>query len=114
MRGVYEKYLDSISKAGGNTIRVWVHTSGWKSPKFDNQGFATGEDTHSPIKELGELLDKAAEKNIFVIFCLWNAAVKPQEMIHLYSDDKKLESYINKVLKPLAAGLKNKTRSRNQ
>jgi len=100
--------LVSISKAGGNALRVWVHVDGGWSPKFDAQGFATGADTPSLIKELGQFLDKAAENNIFVILCLWNGAVKPQQMIHLFSDDKKLDSYIEKVLKPLVAGLKDK------
>ncbi|CAG2171133.1 unnamed protein product, partial [Oppiella nova] len=48
------------------------------------------------------------QHNVFVILCLWNLAVKPQQMLHLYTDQKKLDSYLEKVLKPLASGLKDK------
>lgn len=108
MRSKYEQAIDEVAKAGGNVIRVWVHIDGQWSPKFDSNGFATGADTNSLIAELGQLLDHAAQKNVFVILCLWNLAVKPQQMIHLYTDGAKLRSYLDKVLKPLANGLKNK------
>jgi mannan endo-1,4-beta-mannosidase len=104
----FEKWLTEMSAAGGNAVRVWVHIDGQWSPKFDAQGFATGEDVTSLIEELGEYLDFAEELNIFVIFCLWNGAVKPQQMLHLYADEAKLDSYLEKVLKPLVTGLKNK------
>jgi mannan endo-1,4-beta-mannosidase len=104
----FGKWLTEVSIAGGNAVRVWVHIDGQWSPKFDAQGFATGEDVKSLIEELGEYLDFAEELNIFVIFCLWNGAVKPQQMLHLYADEAKLNSYLEKVLKPLVTGLKNK------
>jgi hypothetical protein len=47
---------------------------------------------------LGDYLGFAEELNIFVIFCLWNGAVKPQQMLHLYADEAKLDSYLEKVL----------------
>ena len=110
MKSKYESAIDEISKSGGNVIRVWVHIDGQHSPKFDSNGFATGADTQSLIKEIGELLDHAASKNVFVILCLWNLAVKPQQMIHLYSPEnqKKLDSYLDKVLKPMAMAFKDK------
>jgi mannan endo-1,4-beta-mannosidase len=104
----FEKWLTEVSAAGGNAVRVWVHIDGQWSPKFDAQGFATGEDVKSLIEELGEFLDLAERLNIFVIPCLWNGAVKPQQMLHLYADEAKLDSYLEKVLKPLVTGLKNK------
>jgi len=97
-----------MSAAGGNAVRVWVHIDGQWSPKFDAQGFATGEDVNSLVAELGEYLDFAEKMNIFVIFCLWNGAVKPQQMLHLYADEAKLDRYLEKVLKPMVSGLKNK------
>nr|ADU33333.1 glycoside hydrolase family protein 5 [Gastrophysa viridula] len=104
----YQQALDEISQAGGNSIRVWVHIDGQWSPKFDSEGYATGSDTDSLISDLGELLDYAEQKNVFVILCLWNLAVAPTKMLPLYTDDAKLQSYLEKVLKPMAAGLKDK------
>jgi mannan endo-1,4-beta-mannosidase len=59
--------LSSISNAGGNALRVWVHIDGQWSPKFNAQGFATGADTQFLINELGDFLDMAEKNNIFVI-----------------------------------------------
>ncbi|CAG2184181.1 unnamed protein product, partial [Oppiella nova] len=94
VRSNYEAYIKEISQSGGNVIRVWVHIDGQWSPKFDSNGFATGEDTQSLVKDLGQLLDSAEQHNVFVILCLWNLAVKPQQMLHLYTDQKKLDSYL--------------------
>ena len=110
MKSKYEQAIDEISANGGNIIRVWVHIDGQWSPKFNHDGYATGADTQSLINELGEMLDYAQSKNVLVILCLWNLAVKPtQENINLYSDESKLNSYLDKVLKPMVTGLKNKS-----
>nr|CAI5857007.1 unnamed protein product [Callosobruchus analis] len=108
VRSRFETAIDEISSNGGNVIRVWVHTDGQWSPKWDQNGFATGEDTQSLIEELGLMLDYAASKNVFVILVLWNLDVTPQPMLHLYSQDDRLQSYLDRVLKPLVAGLKDK------
>jgi mannan endo-1,4-beta-mannosidase len=102
----FDKWLAEVAAAGGNAVRVWVHIDGQWSPKFNAQGLATGEDTKSLIDELSEFLTFAEKHSIFVILCLWNGAVKPTHMLHLYSDPAKLEHYIAKVLKPMVAGLK--------
>jgi mannan endo-1,4-beta-mannosidase len=102
-----EGWLAKIAAAGGNAVRLWLHIDGTHSPKFDSQGHATGEDTDSLIKELGEFLDAAQKHNIFIIMCLWNAAVKPQQMLQLYHNEAALQSYLDKVLTPMAKGLAN-------
>jgi len=105
----FEKWFQRIASHGGNAVRVWLLVNGENAPKFDDEGFATGEDTQSLIKDIGEYLDSAAKNNIFVILCLWNGAVKPrQEVLDLFSNDEKLERYIEKVLSPLVSGLKDK------
>jgi mannan endo-1,4-beta-mannosidase len=102
----FEQWLTEVAASGGNVVRVWVHVDGQWSPKFDANGFATGADVPSLVAELGDFLNFAEKHNIFVILCLWNLAVKPQQMIHLYTDEAKLNSYLEKVLKPMVAGLK--------
>jgi len=100
-----EGWLEKIAAAGGNAVRLWLHVDGSWSPKFDGQGHATGADTDSLIKELGEFLDAAAKHNIFIIICLWNGAVKPQQMVQLYHNEEALQSYLDKVLTPMAKAL---------
>jgi nicotinamidase-related amidase len=108
-KGQFEKWFERIASHGGNAVRVWVLVDGQNAPKFDSEGFATGEDTKSLITEIGEYLDSAAKHNIFVILCLWNGAVKPhQQVLDMFSHDDKLERFIEKVLSPLVSGLKDK------
>jgi mannan endo-1,4-beta-mannosidase len=102
-----EGWLAKIEAAGGNAVRLWLHIDGARSPNFDNRGHATGADTDSLIKEVGQFLDAAAKHNIFIIICLWNGAVKVDPMIHLYHDEEALQSYLDKVLSPMAKALSN-------
>jgi mannan endo-1,4-beta-mannosidase len=102
-----EGWLAKIEAAGGNAVRLWLHVDGSWSPKFDSMGHATGADTDSLIKELGQFLDAAQKHNVFIIICLWNGAVKPEHMVQLYHDEAALQSYLDKVLTPMAKGLAN-------
>ncbi len=100
-----EGWLAKIEAAGGNAVRIWLHTVATWSPKFDSHGFATGADTESLIKELGEFLDAAEKHNIFIIICLWNGARPATPMMQLYHNEEALQSYLDKVLTPMVKAL---------
>ena len=108
MKNQYEQWIDEVANNGGNTIRVWVHINGASSPKWSG-GYASGADTDSLISELGSLLDKAASRNVFVILVLWNLAETPgDELKNMFWDEGKLNTYLDKVLKPMAKNLSGK------
>ncbi|VEN64013.1 unnamed protein product [Callosobruchus maculatus] len=108
VRSSYESAIDDISSHGGNVIRVWLHADGRWSPKWDKDGFATGEDTQSLIDDLGLMLDYAASKNVFVFITLWTLEGTPKPMMHLYYQEDRLQSYLDRVLKPLVVALRDK------
>jgi len=100
-----EEQIRMLSQAGGNSIRVWIHIQGETTPHFSSQGYVTGPDSKgSLLNDIKDLLDTAKKYNVFVFPTLWNCAVD-QDSHHrldgLIVDTRKLQSYIDKVLKPM-------------
>jgi mannan endo-1,4-beta-mannosidase len=79
----------------------WLHVEGFNTPTFDADGFVTGLDTlGTMISDMREFLDVAQSHNIIVIFSLFNGAVmKNKNVINLFLNDAKLDSYIQNALK---------------
>ncbi len=104
-----EAYVNNVSAAGGNALRVWVFVEGQTVPVFDPQtGLVTATDaTHSMADDLRALLRYAASKNVFVMLTLWNGALmRVDAMKNLIHDPAKLQSFIDHALVPLATALK--------
>lgn len=99
--------LQNTSGAGGHAERVWLHIEGDNTPQWSDDGFVVGTDAASSlIPEMQAYLREAAEVNVLVFFVLWNGAVLRNEKTKgLFSSASKLQSYINKVLTPMAAAL---------
>jgi hypothetical protein len=93
---------------------IWLHTDGRDTPNFDGDGFVTAPDrTGDFINDLSQFLDVAQENNILVTLVFWNGATMPlPQLLDLFWDDSKLDSYINNVLVPTVAALKTKVRYR--
>jgi len=105
-----EDQLKQTQAAGGNSIRLWVHIQGETTPAFDNNGYVTAPDHQGTLlDDIKDLLDTAQKYNILVFPTLWNMAVN-QDSHHrldgLVRDHRKLQSYIDKVLKPMVTKAK--------
>ena len=71
-RNKMNEWLKGVSDNGGNTVRIWLHCSGYLSPQFDKNGYVIGTDKNNQlISELKALLDDAAKQNVFVILCMF-------------------------------------------
>ncbi|CAG0923127.1 unnamed protein product [Notodromas monacha] len=105
----YERWLDEIASAGGNSVRFWLHVEGYVTPKFDANGYVISGDNQGTLKEeLKTFLDAARQRNIFVVPVLWNGAyLTNQNAINLVWDESKLQSYIDNALKPLVSAVSN-------
>ncbi|XP_060082715.1 mannan endo-1,4-beta-mannosidase-like [Ylistrum balloti] len=110
-KSMYESIARRVAAAGGNSIRVWVHTEGQISPKFDSRGMVTDtDDGHSLISELQSYIRFARTQNLFVFLCLWNGALKQagnERLQGLITSTTKLQSYIDHALVPMVNALKN-------
>jgi len=103
-----ESFVQNVSAAGGNSLRLWLFVEGATIPEFDSSGAVTATDgANTLIPELRSLLQYAATKNVFIILALWNGALMRQDsMKNLIHDSSKLESFIDKALVPLVMGIK--------
>ncbi|KAK7466626.1 hypothetical protein BaRGS_00037283, partial [Batillaria attramentaria] len=109
-RDRYLELLDKVSKAGGNSMRTWIHIEGSTSPAFDDNGFVTGLDTDGAfITDFWQYLNDAQERNILIFPTLWNGAVKQNfhpRLQGLIKDTDKLQSYIDNALIPWVKAVK--------
>merc|ERR1711907_696469 len=104
-----QQYIANLTKAGGNSMRIWLFIEGDSIPAFDKDGMVTGTDgTGSLIQELRTYLQYAASQNVFVNLCLWNGAVlRNPATIRLFNDTARLQSFIDKALTPMVKALAN-------
>nr|Q8WPJ2.1 RecName: Full=Mannan endo-1,4-beta-mannosidase; AltName: Full=Beta-mannanase; AltName: Full=Endo-beta-1,4-mannanase; Short=Man5A; Short=ManA; Flags: Precursor [Mytilus edulis]CAC81056.1 endo-1,4-mannanase [Mytilus edulis] len=108
-KSTFESTLSDIQSHGGNSVRVWLHIEGESTPEFDNNGYVTGID-NTLISDMRAYLHAAQRHNILIFFTLWNGAVKQSTHYRLNGlmvDTRKLQSYIDHALKPMANALKN-------
>lgn len=109
--GFFDSLFAAVAKAGGNSVRWWVHCDGRSSPEFDNQGMVTGLDPEF-MTHFDAILDAAERHGILVMPALWSfdmakdftASAGPYGGMHikLITDSAYTKSYIEKVLTPLA------------
>ena len=67
----FDRTLATISQAGGNAARMWVHTSGEFNPKHDAKGFYICEDKKF-FSDMTDLLRLAKKHNIAILFSMWS------------------------------------------
>jgi len=105
-----ENQIKQVHNSGGNSIRLWVHIQAETTPDFDSNGYVTKPDSRGTLlDDIKDLLDTAQKYDVFVFPTLWNCAVdqdKSHRLDGLIVDSRKLQSYIDKVLKPMATKVK--------
>ena len=89
-----QQYIHNVSKAGGNSIRIWLFVEGTNIPAFDTSGHCIGTDgTNTLSRDLQQYARYAASQNVFINVCLWNGAVlKASDHVReLVEDETKLQ-----------------------
>ena len=119
----YRSLFTRLQQAGGNSARVWLHTTSQVTPDIDPSGIVLGLSHISPdevvIDQLKSVLDEAWERGIVVTFSLFSFDMfcdsygdefgytsyldieRHQTMI-----EENYQSYIDKALLPIVDGLK--------
>jgi mannan endo-1,4-beta-mannosidase len=111
--------LINLSNAGGNTIRMWLFTDGYKIPSWNNDNtFITSPDEDNTlIPAMIEYTRLAASLNLLVIWTLWNGAAGFEggdnrldpRVIDMITNDptgSKIDTYIDTTLIPIIKALK--------
>ena len=96
----------NVVKAGGNSIRWWIHVDGRTTPTFDNDTkMVTGIDSKA-LENLTLAMDIAASNGVVVSLCLWskdmmsqtdnsNSAVYRERNELMLNDVNATNAYIN-------------------
>ena len=119
----YRSLFTRLQQAGGNSARVWLHTTSQVTPEVSPNGVVLGLSRISPdevvIDQLKSVLDEAWERGIVVTFSLFSFDM----FCDSYGDDfgynsyldierhqimveQNYQSYIDKALTPIVNGLK--------
>ncbi len=109
----FKNYFKQFSEAGGNSIRIWIHTTGSNSPTFSADGMVTGPGTGT-VDDVKAILDAAWEYKIGLMLCLWSFDMQSKtNNTSLLAKTKKIlmdsvatRSYINNALIPMVQAAK--------
>ncbi len=109
----FNQMFKDVRAAGGNSLRLWLHTTGAESPAFDGNGKVTGPGTNT-ISDLKQILDYAANEKVSLMLCLWsfdmlrisNGTTITGRATKMLTDTVYTNAYINKCLIPMITVLK--------
>ena len=109
----FESIFKEVQAAGGNSMRLWLHTDGSNTPEFNGSGLVVGPGTGA-IDDLKQILDLAEKYDVGLLLCLWshdmlrssNSAAILSRNIKLLTDTSAARAYINNALIPLVEGVK--------
>ncbi|XP_050714959.1 mannan endo-1,4-beta-mannosidase-like [Eriocheir sinensis] len=102
-----ETWVQEISEAGGNSVRVFTHADGYSTPAFDDLGYVTACDLTGDFEsDILHFLDVAQENNLLVTLVMWNGWSTNQIGMGLILEDDKLDSYIENCLNSLITTIK--------
>jgi endo-1,4-beta-mannosidase len=106
----FDSLFTEVAKAGGNSVRWWVHCDGRSTPEFDNSGMVTGLDPEFFV-HFDAILNSAAQRGILLMPVLWSfdmandntggAGPYGGKHITLITDSACTRSYIDNCLIPL-------------
>jgi len=107
--------IKQIRKAGGNSVRWWLHTDAQNCPKIDTSGAVTGLGANT-IKNLRAALDTAYAYGVVVDMCLFSfdmlvpgssplkstySSFNLESNYKFLTDTAKITTYLEKGLKPI-------------
>ncbi len=105
----FDEVFTAFEKAGGNSMRLWVHITGANNPNLQPNGYCAGlEESHIP--DMQRVLDLAYNHNIVLVLSLWsfdmlNTRDNPVEIVNqaeqLLLVESNIQSYIDNALIPM-------------
>ncbi|MEX0779816.1 MAG: CBM35 domain-containing protein [Balneolales bacterium] len=108
----FERMFTALRANGGNSVRLWLHTTGGSTPAWNGQIVTgPGEDA---IANLAAILDLAEENDISVLLSIWSFDMLRETNGQQYTDrarailteNENRQSYIYNSLIPMVEGVK--------
>jgi len=108
---LFEDIFKEVNDHGGNTLRMWLHTTGESTPAWDSHRVTGPGD--GTIDDLRNILDLAYEYNISMMPCLWsfdmlrisNGPEVTERSLAILTDEEKTKLYIKNALIPMVEAL---------
>jgi hypothetical protein len=109
---LFEEMFRELRGHGGNTFRLWLHTTGAATPEWEGDRVSgPGEST---IEDLRAILDLALEHDVSLMLCLWsfdmlrirNGPDVTDRSFRLLTDNGVLDTYIRNALIPMVEALR--------
>jgi hypothetical protein len=67
----FDTIFREVGENGGNAMRLWLHTNGWKTPEWGPDSTVVGPG-EGAIQDLRDILDTAWEHEVGLVLCLWS------------------------------------------
>ena len=110
----FEEIFQQLHASGGNSMRLWLHTTGDSSPAYSatQVGAVTGPGAGT-IADIDAILDLAAENEVGLVLCLWSfdmlqsgrSATKLAQNRALLQSAALTQTYIDNALVPMVQAL---------
>lgn len=109
---LFEKIFKEVNEHGGNTLRMWLHTTGENTPAWDGHKITGPGD--GTIVDLKNILDLAYDYNISLMLCLWsfdmlrisNGPEVTERAFAILTNEEKTNLYIENALIPMVEALR--------
>lgn len=109
----FKKIFTEVHTGGGNSMRLWLHTTAAHSPVFNAAGEVTGPG-EGTISDLKAILDAAWENKVGLVLCLWsfdmlriqNGDLVTGRAKYILSNPEGTKTYVNNSLIPMVKMLK--------
>ena len=108
---LFGELFRTVNEHGGNTLRIWLHTTGASTPAWD--GHTVTDPGENTIDDLRAILDLAHEHNVSLMLCLWSFDMLrisngPEVTVRAFAiltDREKTQAYIDNALIPIVDAL---------
>lgn len=108
----FRQMFDELHAAGGNSMRLWLHTDGASTPAYS--GSLVSGPGAGTVEDLKAILDLAWEYEIGLMLCLWSHDMlrtnQPATLLErnrlMLEDEAFLQAYIDRALLPMVQGVK--------
>jgi hypothetical protein len=109
---LFEQIFREVNEHGGNTMRLWLHTTGAVTPEWN--GHKVTGPGEGAIEDLRDILDLAYKHNVSVMLCLWsfdmlrisNGPQVTERALAILTEEEKTKTYIANTLVPMVHALK--------
>ncbi len=109
--GRFGEIFAELKAAGGNSFRLWLHTTGEYTPEFS--GDLVAGPGAGAISDLQQILDLAWQNEIGLLLCLWSHDMMDIDRTTILDRNEKLledtsamRAYINNALIPMVEAVK--------